>query len=119
MYSLHLLRYLMRAAVLRAKIKETRCIKIQAINKLVASDNGMTVYRTLCSAEYHFMILATFCTNLATAILKLHATLPRGFRVELSYTKCAQKGRFVVCINAQLHSRSCINFKKLFLLSTV
>jgi len=55
------------AAVLRTKMKEAHCIKIQAMNKQVASGNGMAVYSTLCSAEYRFLLLAIFRINLGTA----------------------------------------------------
>ena len=56
MDSLRLLGNFMTASVLRTKMKEAHCVKTQAINKQVASDNGMAVYRTLCSAEYRFLL---------------------------------------------------------------
>jgi len=44
-------------------MKEARCIKTQAINKQVASGNGMAVCHTLCTAEYRFLLFAIFRVN--------------------------------------------------------
>jgi hypothetical protein len=41
-------------------MKEAQCVKTQAIEKQVASDNGMAVYRTLRSAEYRFLLCCHF-----------------------------------------------------------
>jgi hypothetical protein len=62
MDSLRLLGNFVTAAVLRTKMEEAHCVKTQAINKQVASDNGMAVYRTLCSAEYGFLLFLPFST---------------------------------------------------------
>ena len=64
----------------------------------------MAVYGTVCSAEYRFLLFCHFHINLETAFLKLYTSLLRGFKVVLTYTKCARQGEFVVCINVQIYS---------------